>query len=573
MNRKHAYWRLSCARGTSACPGRAALRPVLHVFAVVLLVAGAVAPVEAGELTEWDLVYEARIAAENDDHRKAINLYLAAVEQKPLVLSSVAIELAHQYTWAEMPDSAIWWYEYTLLGEPNNLDAGLGIARALAWGDRLAESEAYYDSLLTEAGDRKNDVLVGRAKTKSWQQDYTSAERTYRQVLDEDPLHHDARLGLAEVTLWSGRPRQAQLIYEDLLTDDPSDTEAIKGLATAQESAGRPDVALETLEAAGTGDDFTREKESFDRRGSIDNSNTALYRDNTTDGEYRALVVLVGMDVAHLTRVGVEYTKGRLTQDQRPDIDRDQIMVPLRQRLSDALELNLAPGYQWNRFDPVAVPPDTVPVDDFNLFVWDAYATIFPADWVRLDIGNSRQTLVIPQTVFRQIHLTTTNVGLDWRISPQVRAFVEPSYRTYSDSNARFAVGERLEWSPPRLRFPYEDHNVITLFQTLEYLNFKKELSHGYFNPSSYIQLTGGARLVTDIGKRVRFMISGAMGSEKEEGDNWATTGAFETELQFRISGNGYLKAGYVHSGSRLAAADGFRAKGFYITLDFYLPR
>jgi predicted TPR repeat methyltransferase len=544
-----------------------------YLLAVVWIVIGVVTPAGAAELTEWDLVYKARVAAENDDHRQAINFYLAAIEKKPLVLSSVAIELAHQYTWAEMPDSAIYWYEYVLLSDPNDLEAGLGIARALAWGDRLQESEAYYDSLLASSGDRKNDVLVGRAKTKSWQEDYVSAERTYRQILDEDPQHRDARLGLAEVTLWSGRPRQAQLIYEDLLADDPSDTEAIKGLAAAQEAAGRPDVAVETLEAAETADDFSSEKDLFDRRGSVENSNTVLYRDNTTDGEYRALVILVGVDVAYLTRVGVEYTKGRMTQDERPDIDRDQIMIPLSQRISDALAINLSPGYQWNRHDPVAVPPNTEQVNDFNLFVWDAYATVFPGDWLRLDIGNSRQTLIIPQTVFRQIHLTTTNAGLDWRISQQVTALIEPSYRTYSDGNARFAVGERLEWAPPRLRLPIEERNAITLFQTLEYLNFKKQLTHGYFNPSGYVQLMGGARLVTGIGKRVTWMISGALGSEKEEGDNWATTGAFETELQFKIGGHGYLKAGYVHSGSRLQAADGFRAKGFYITLDIYIPR
>jgi tetratricopeptide (TPR) repeat protein len=544
-----------------------------HLFAVVLLVAGTIALVGASEVTEWDLVYQARVAAENDDHRKSISLYLAAIAKRPLVLSEVAIELAHQYTWAEMPDSAIYWYEYTLLGDPDNLDAKLGIARALAWGDRLHESEAYYDSLLAESGGRRNDVLVGWAKTKSWRRDYVSAERTYRQVLAEDPEHHEARLGLAEVTLWSGRPRRAQLMYEELLADDPGDAEAMKGLAAAQEAAGRPDVALETLSSAQTDEDFSPERESFDRRGSIDNSNTLLYRDNTTDGEYRALVILVGVDVANRTRVGVEYTNGRMTQEGRPDIRRHQIAVPMSQRFSEALAINLAPGYQWNGFAPVSIPPATATVDDFNLFVWDAYATVFPADWVRFDIGNSRETLTIPQTVFRQIHLTTNNIGLDWRMSPRVMLFLEPSYRTYSDDNARVAVGQRLEWSPPWLHLPIKDYNVVTLFQTLEYLSFQKQLSHGYFDPSDYVQLTGGARLVTDIGKRVRFMVSGALGSEKQEALDWATTGAFETELQFKIGGNGYLKAGYVHSGSRLRAADGFRAKGFYITLDFYIPR
>ena len=107
-------------------------------------------------------------------------------KKKPAVLSEVAIELAHQYTWAEIPDSAIYWYEYTLLdtllGEPRNLDAELGIARALAWGDRLADSDAYYQKLLAESGDRKNDVLIGWAKTKSWRREYVPAEKMYEEV-------------------------------------------------------------------------------------------------------------------------------------------------------------------------------------------------------------------------------------------------------------------------------------------------------------------------------------------------------------------------------------------------------
>jgi hypothetical protein len=281
-------------------------------------------------------------------------------------------------------------------------------------------------------------------------------------------------------------------------------------------------------------------------------------------------VILVGVDVANLTRVGVEYTNGRMTQDERPDIRRNQIVVPMHQQLSEALAVHVSPGYQWNTFDPVAIPSDTV--DDFNLFVWDAYATVYPADWVRIDIGNSRETLTIPQTVFRQLHLTTTNIGLDWRMSPRVMLLVEPSYRTYSDDNTRVAVGQRFEWAP-RLRLPIKQHNVVTLFQTLEYLSFQKQLSSGYFDPADYIQLAFGARLVTDIGKRVRFMISGALGGEKQDALDWTTTGAFETELQLKIGGNGYLKAGYVHSGSRLRAADGFRAKGFYLTFDLYIPR
>ena len=50
------------------------------------------------------------------------------------------MELGNQYTWADMPDSAIDWYEYYLLEHPDDMDAKLGVGRALAWSDRLDES-------------------------------------------------------------------------------------------------------------------------------------------------------------------------------------------------------------------------------------------------------------------------------------------------------------------------------------------------------------------------------------------------------------------------------------------------
>jgi tetratricopeptide (TPR) repeat protein len=540
------------------------------VVAGVVVAAMWLKPSMAAEPAAWDIVAEARVAAGEDDHRRSIDLYLTAIEMKPAVLSQVAIELAHQYTWAELPDSAIYWYEYVLLGHPDNFDARLGIGRALAWGDRLEEAVAYYEALLPQSGARRNDVLVGLAKVKSWQQDEAAAERMYREVLAADPKHHDARLGLAEIMIWSDRPRKAQRIYEEMLAEDPNDEEAIKGLAMAQSAAGRSDVALRTLESGG--DELSGERESIDSRGAVRNSNTFLFRDNTTDGDYRALVVDVNIMATNLTRLGAEYTVGRMRQDGRPDIARNQIMLPFQQRLSETLALTLSPGYQWNAFDPVVVPPATAPVDNFDLFVWDAYVTITPVDWVRVDAGNGRQTLTIPQSVFEHVHLTTTTGGLDWRLSQRVVTFLAPSYRTYSDGNSRFAVGERVEWTPP-VRVPIDERNEIILYQNLEYMNFEQQLDNGYFNPDSWIQLLGGLRWITDIGSRLNLNIAGAMGSEKEEGGDWASTGSFEVEVAWEVGRNSSLRAGFVHSGSRLAAADGFRSTGFFVSFDITLPR
>ena len=424
-----------------------------------------------------------------------------------------------------------------------------------------------------ESGDRKNDVLIGWAKTKSWRREYVPAEKMYKEVLTGDPGNKEARLGLAEVTLWSGRPRDAQTMYEDILDDHPDDSEAIRGLARAQSAAGRPDVALKTLGAAAAGNEFASDSKSIDKSGSISNSNTLLYRDNTTDGDYRAFLILLGMDVANLTQIGVEYTKGRTTQDGRPDIDRDQIMVPMSQRFSESLAINFSPGYQWNRFDPVTVPPSTAQLDKFDLFVWDAWGTWMPKDRVRFDLANSRQTLTIPQTVFREIDLTTTSLGLDWRMSPRVVGYLVPSYRTYSDGNSRFAIGERVDWTTP-MRLPVRDFNNIVLYQTFEYFEFAEELDHGYYNPPTFAQLMGGVRLIADIGQRFNLNVALAMGSQKEgDLDEWASTGAFEAELRFQVSRNGFLRAGYIHSGSRLRTADGFRAKGFFLTFDIFVPR
>jgi len=303
----------------------------------------------------------------------------------------------------------------------------------------------------------------------------------------------------------------------------------------ASSSAGRADVALQTLEAAG--DDLASESESIDSRGSVRNSNTFLYKDNTTDGDYRAIVIEVNIMATNLTQIGAEYTVGRMRQDGRPDITRNQIMFPIQQRFSEALAATLSPGYQWNSFDPIVVPPATNTTDEFNLFVWDGYVTIVPVDWVRIDAGNGRQTLTIPQTVFKRIDLTTTYAGLDWRLSQRVMTFWMPSYRTYSDGNSRFAFGERLEWTTP-VRMPIRDHNTIALYQTMEYMNFEQQLDNGYFNPSTYVQFLGGVRVQTDIGRRFNLMVAGALGAEKSDDAEWTSTGSFEAEVQMKVSKN-----------------------------------
>lgn len=550
---------------------KAHINKVSLLLTLLLLVSPANASDVEG-LSVQEMVAQARLAASVDDHDKAIELYLAAMAKDPSLSAELSLELGNQYTWAELPDSAIVWYEHRLDDHPDDMDAKIGIARAMSWDDRLHESEMYYESLLAESGDRRNDVLVGLAKVKSWQDDFGEAERIYREVLDDDPGNRDARRGMAEITHWSGRPREAQAMYRELLLEDPNDTESLKGLANAQKAAGDPDAAIETLQAEPSNDELRAAAKGLNDRGMLRGAGTFAHRENTTDGEFRRITFNAKLALANVTDAGVDLARARLTQRPTPDIDRDQFAFLLRQRFSNAFEVNVNPGYQWNRFDPVVVPPTLQTVDEFNLFIWDIYATITPADGVRFDIGNSRQSIDIPEAIFKHIDVVETSIGLDYRLGKQVVTFWEPRYAAYGDGNARFAFDQRVDWVPP-IRIPVNEHNFFVVSQGLEYMSFKDQLANGYFNPSSYLHLFGGLRLVSDVGKVANINIAGRYGAEKENGQDWASVGSIEGELTIHLGKTFNLRTGYSHSGSRLETADGYRSKGFFISLDFLVIR
>ncbi|UCG51988.1 MAG: tetratricopeptide repeat protein [Candidatus Latescibacterota bacterium] len=539
---------------------------ILWLLAPVVVLTVWCGSVAASEVAE-SVLYRARVAAEEDRHREAIDLYLRAIDLEPNLRSTVAIELGHQYTWAEMPDSAVAWYGRHLEHHPGDLDARLGIARAMSWADDLDDAEAYYRRLLPQSGDRWNDVLVGLAKTKAWQEDRGAAEEIYRYVLDRDPENTDARLGLAETMNWSGRHREAREMYEGVLEDEPDNTEAKKGLAEALLWMGRADRAKEVIDGAEPDEDI--EKTSAAVRSTMNprGSATYSYRKNTDDGEYQSVYLSGTVPARYLTRVTAAYLRGKLTKKGLSSIDRDQFRVSLEHRFTDTWALTATPGAELNRFDAVVIPPNTGARDDFNLLVWDIYLTVTPRDWVRCDVGSSRETMQIPEPVFRRIHVTTENIGLDWRIAHRAITFWELMYSSYSDGNSRLAASQRGEWRTP-IRMPYQRFNELVVLEGVEYFDFKKELDNGYFNPSNYLHLFGGLRFAADIGGRTRLSVEGRFGAERDSGTGWASVGSFSGSLRVRLVGGVALLAGYYESGSRLTSPEGFRAEGFYVTLD-----
>ena len=515
------------------------------------------------------LVVQARAAASHDQHHEAIDLFSKAIEKKPALRSTVSIELGHQYTWAELPDSAIQWYEVYLLHHPEDLDAKLGVARAMSWAGRLDEADTYYKNLLAESGGRRDEVLVGMARVKTWQEDFAQAQALYDEVLQNDPDHTEARLGLARVTNWSDRNRDAAKMYEDIFEDEPDNVDARQGLAWAQHWSGRTDLALQTLEEAAGNPGIDQTMAELRKTRRVSGSTDLFYRDESDDGT----ILMAGSSITYYpdtqTQHQLRYGHGRLERNNFPDITRDEVMFSLRHQFTSALAVTVVPGVQWNRFDPVIVGGETF--EDFNLFVGDGYVTITPKDWIRIDTGVSRESVNIPLTVIKRVSVITSVIGFDWRWHRRVKSYSHLRYADFSDSNARFSLSHRVDWTPP-LRLPYHKNHFVVSYG-VEHFKFKRDLDNGYYDPSNYLLLYGGLGFETDIGRRLNFSLSGRLGTEKENGDSQVFVGSFDTVLRYRIGKGVVASAGFAYSGSRIDTPGGFEAHQVIFAIEYPLSR
>jgi tetratricopeptide (TPR) repeat protein len=534
-------------------------------LAAAVVLAAAIA---AGAQTAEEALSRAREAASQDRHSDAIRLYREAVAIDSTLAPEVAIELGHQYTWAEKPDSAIIWYSRYLDAHPGDTEARLGLARALSWAGRLDEAEVRYAEVVAAPlGEGETEALLGLAKVKAWREDREGAEAVYAIVLERDSTNAAARLGLAEVMNWSGKHRRSRELCQEVLAREPGNRDATRILAEALYGLGRGDLALDVMAQTPPDQDLDRTAAAI--RGSSEPTGSAGYSywENTDDGIFRSLVFSAVYPTSYLTELGAMYLRGTLHKQGLPDVTRDQFWVTLDHRFSEALAVTVKPGLELNGFSPVVVPPASFAVDEFDLVVWDAYVTATPRDWMRIDAGTFRETMKIHEPLFRRIHVTTENAGLDWRHTHRIATFWQLKYSAYSDGNSRYAASHRGEWETA-LRFPYSYPHRITAIEGIDYLSFSKTLDNGYYDPSSYARVHLGLRFLSDIGRDVEAGAEGQIGTEKETGNDWTSAGSFNLFLRARVWGGSYVTAGYYQSGSRLDSPDGFRAEGFYVTLD-----
>ncbi|HEY0810494.1 MAG TPA: tetratricopeptide repeat protein, partial [Longimicrobiales bacterium] len=147
----------------------------------------------------------------------------------PVDATQVRVELAAVLLQSRRYDEAAREYGAILVRQPNNFAARLGLARALAWGERFREAEAEL-RVLRGQRPRDRDVLT---LLRSTRENLEPRAVEAGMWLAEEPNYQPYRVILARALMREGKPREAIGHYEWLLSLNPHNILARHGLATA----------------------------------------------------------------------------------------------------------------------------------------------------------------------------------------------------------------------------------------------------------------------------------------------------------------------------------------------------
>jgi hypothetical protein len=270
-----------------------------------------------------------------------------------------------------------------------------------------------------------------------------------------------------------------------------------------------------------------------------------------------------------MTRVGGLYNHANFEQPGVPEVSRNVFAGVLERRFSEALAISATAGYQTNSYDRAALGPSPAYGDDFNLFVFDAYATLTPRDWTRIDVGLSRASIDNPEAIYRGISRVELSGGLDQRLRTNLVWISSTEIAWYSDGNSSLGLGTRAVWEP-LWRLPVKLNHRFSSSTGFAYYGFKRTNDNGYYDPRQYLSFFEEVALSMKFSPRVSARIAGRLSLDKENGDDWFVTGRFEAYARWAIWRGLGLSAGYTNANSRLDSRPGYEIDGYYVTLDYY---
>lgn len=132
------------------------------------------------------------------------------------------------------------------------------LARAYAFSGRWDEALRMLDDLAL-AHPENTDILLFRARIKSWKHDYEAAQNEYSEVLRLSPGNSEALIGLAEIASWQGRYAEALALYERVRDRDPAKAETYFRIGRVYLWSGNYDRARSNFTKAGSLDPQNKE--------------------------------------------------------------------------------------------------------------------------------------------------------------------------------------------------------------------------------------------------------------------------------------------------------------------------
>jgi len=438
----------------------------------------------------------ARAAANSGDRARAIALYDELLQGSPDDAALLA-ESAQQLSWDGRYDEALRRYEQALALDPDNRFAALERAKVLSWSARYREAAIAFRELLA-LDPQDVEAQLGLARTLSWSGDQVGAREQYSALLRRQPELGEALLGLAQTHAWSGELDLARPLYERAAAamQEPKDAEL--GLAYLDLWQGRfaaSSAAASALAARYPGDKEVRELQRALRAATRPWLGAGWDQMDDTDRNLlTARRFEAGATLPNDVGIGLSY----VDYDIRTAGERGSI---------DSLQLNARwTPHHRHRIEAMAGFDRWVRPGSPNRSVGDwGLAYHFPAGkdgegWIAARREPYRYSVPL---IDNRVVIDSFAAGLTHRAGRWILAG-EANGWSLSDGNDRLGAefSGRYRWMDGARK---ADAGLV-----LRWLDWRKDLDNGYFDPSNFISagatarmygpLRGGSPLDYDIG-------------------------------------------------------------------------
>lgn len=518
-----------------------------------VLVALAVASLPGSVLAQDDararadsLVRAGNAAAADSRPRAAIEAYERAIALDAGRRMALLPTLGRQYLWSDDSRRAARLFVEYLAAHPESCETRLDLGLAWSWADALDAARATYDEVADRCIYERGQARLGAARALRWGNHLAEAERRYHAILADgsDADREQAAIGLAYVRLARAEPRAALALADSLASSGSRDPSLTEARVMALADLGALGSAVDAARAARTDgrgsaslDRLTRGYEERARASFAAGVRGFRDRDGTT---YRAADLA---SAAAPLALGTVRLTARAAELRGADVALESREAEMSLDLRPARGLAIAARGGMRAYD----------LDDFTPWEGELNLAWLPADRHRVDLSAAR-LLVGDNLAAIQERLTGTfgSVGITERLTSRLSAAVSMDATRWSERNTRV----RLRATP---RFALEGVPLVTIEWPTIYQHYDAPFDFVLFSPRRYVE-TGPALSVYRRVARVWYLSAyGRGGALRETGREWQALGIARASVEREVRTHWGVRVEGAWSNSNLAGSAGFQ--------------